>query len=154
MKICPNCQTGNGDGALRCKDCGASLVKVKAQSGEEIVRKELELQERRERRQKNALWIAFGSAGALYLAGFVWAAIAGGITFPMVLLAVFLPVMAYVSLFHPVALFRFEHMFTIRDVETAEPSDWYIFTSRLSGFLILGMGIFVFVAAALAQRSY
>jgi len=57
------------------------------------------------------------------------------------LFLVLVPVVFYVSIFHPDALFELTYMSAISNISEAQPSDWYYITTKCSAYILLVLGI-------------
>lgn len=60
-----------------------------------------------------------------------------------ILLIVVIPIVFYMSIFHPDILFEISYMNVISNIRDAQPSDWFYITTNWTAYLILACGIFI-----------
>ena len=56
------------------------------------------------------------------------------------------PGFGYLGVYKPEILFKIQYFFSIRDLDQAEPSDWYLMSSQIGGILIWVLGIGLLIA--------
>ncbi len=141
MKKCPKCGTMNFDNLTLCENCSAYINDVEPDSTnviEEIMIKE-------EKNEK--FWRFFHTMlaviyYAVYIPLFVICFRKSTHTpiFVLLLPAIF-PLFYYLSVFKADTMFKLSHIFQIDNIEDVNVSDWYYFTSKIGGYIILIMGI-------------
>ncbi len=139
MKICPECQAGNNDDAIYCKDCGTSLSKTAIKKAEDLIRSELEKRKRKEQRTRRVLRALIVVFAALDLVILGSAIFRGTMTFIMLLHLLTIPA-GYASIFHPDALFQLNYSKDIENIHDVEPSDWYYFKCKAAGISVMILG--------------
>ena len=150
MKICKDCGYENPNSANACEKCSNIL-------DDEIIEVTTEdFFKKRERKEKITKQINYLLLIIYYiltiLLYFIIAKneigaenIGFGILLFFMLFVVF-PGMYYLSVFHPDVIFEFSHIADISNISDVQPSDWFYFTTRLSGYIFLGLGIFLCVS--------
>jgi len=128
MKICPKCNTGNGEKAIQCKDCGYFLNKVSVDSHKKYIEKITEIEETKHRRKMLIHNITLPIIGVVYIY-FLVKSLQDEFSLSIIFAAILLPLLSYVQIHHPRALFVMKHIFTIDNIDDVELSDWYIFGS-------------------------
>lgn len=144
MKICPKCGENNPDSAKLCAACFASLaesVKPAFDSEEFFLR-----EEKRDRRKRRIHLLLIPLYYVVYLLFFILCCIENGGVVGLLLIPLLFPALFYLFVFHPDALFAFQHMFDIDNLHDVQISDWYYFTSRLSGYFFLILGLFLVIS--------
>lgn len=144
MKICPKCGENNSDSAKLCAACCASLSEAAQPdfNSEEFFLRE----ERRDRRKRCVQLLLIPLYYVVYLLFFVLCCIENGGVIGHLLIPLLFPALYYLFVFHADALFAFQHMFDIDNLHDVQISDWYYFTSRLSGYFFLIAGLFLVIA--------
>ena len=147
MKYCHRCGTQNENTQLFCQGCGKPLQKNAREKSMKMAQAETELQEKREIRREKRGYFLLGGMYALHLIlGFILI-ITGKAremdvgALPVLLIMLLFPGFGYLSVYKPEILFKIQHLFSIRDLDQAEPSDWYIFSSKIGGIVIWILGI-------------
>lgn len=145
MKICPKCGMNNKDDAKLCMECSASLhcINVKEACNTEEF---FACEERKDRRKKRIHLLMIPLYYVIYITFFVLCLLKTTESIVLLLIPLLFPALYYLSIFHPDAIFRFQHMFDISNLEDVEPSDWYYFSSKLGGYLILVLGLFIAIS--------
>ncbi len=150
MKKCKDCGYENPNSANACEHCCSIL-------DDEISEVTTEnFFEKRERKEKRISKINYSLLIIYYIVTLVLFFIIAknemrledlgfGLLLFFMLFVVF-PVMYYLSVFHPDVIFEFSHMADISNISDVQPSDWFYFTTRLSGYIFLGIGIFICVS--------
>lgn len=144
MKICPKCNSTYKDDVFMCAECMTTLVDAEINSGE-LSEKYFEKIEKKEKR------INFINKLLIPLYYLIYIPIATvcviketDILIVMIIFAL-CPLLYYLSVFKHDSLFYFEHMLKINNIEDAQPSYWYVFTTKLGGYIALIFGIFMAV---------
>lgn len=145
MKKCKKCGCENSNSRMVCEKCYSFLGDEKSGETSETFFKKLE------RKEKiinliNYLLIAlyFIIVTPLFiLSARAMESLGAGIVIFFFLLI--LPIMFYMSIFHPDVLFELSYMHMISNIDDAQPSDWFYITTRWSAYLFLGLGIFIMV---------
>ena len=132
MKICPECQAGNTDEAVLCRECSAFLGKVAIQEEEALLQAEMEKYERRQRRNRCMIYAALIGMSVLDVAFLIIAILRGTAAFSMVWLML-TPLAGYASVFHADKLFKLDFFLDIDNVAEARPSEWYYFKKTFGG---------------------
>ncbi len=140
MKICPKCNTGNNDTAVICSECMKSLKDVTVEN-EEISEKFWEREEKRERCRRvfriavipvyYAVYITFYILTVRLERGPAW----------VLLIPLFFPLFYWLCVEKAEWVFKLEHMLHIDNIDDARPSDWYLMTTKISGYIFLIMGL-------------
>lgn len=143
MKLCHDCHTENPTNAANCRYCGALLPADGAEAYADAYFK------REERREHIFLWI---HRAALMLCSAAYLALAA-IFFPQTERGMFLLAAALVfgictlgfvlSTLHPNTLFSLQHAVSVRDVDKTEPSDWYLLSAKIGGYLFLATELYL-----------
>lgn len=134
MKICPECNSGNNDKSLQCKDCGRTLLDTKIEESQDYVQKILDREEKTHKRNMLIHTILLLLVAPLYLYLFSKAISNIGVVFPVFTTLVFL-LPSYFYIHKPRVFFVISHIFTIENIDKVELTDWYIFTSKLAGVI-------------------
>ena len=151
MKYCHRCGTQNEKGQLFCQGCGKPLQKNAREKSMKMAQAETELQKKREIRREKMGPFLLGGMYALYLIfGFILIVMGKAQemdvgVLPVLLVMLLFPGFGYLGIYKPEILFKIQHLFSIRDVDQAEPSDWYIISNQIGGILlwVLGLGLLI-----------
>ena len=147
MKYCHRCGTENENDLLFCQGCGKPLQKNAREKSVKMAQDETNAQERKEtRRQKAGYWLMGGMYVLYFILGTILIVTGKAQemdvgTLPVVLLMLFFPGFGYLSLYKPEIMFKLQHLLSIRDVDQAEPSDWYIISNQIGGVILWALGI-------------
>lgn len=143
MKICSKCNTDNADNALHCAVCGAKLDAVDTKrSAEEYVDDYFKKEARKEGLERLISFLALGCFAAIYITLSVVLALRQSVSFSILLLIFILCVVGFVgAVFFPRAFFVLTHITQIDNIDDVALSDWYYISSKISGYLILLLGI-------------
>ena len=152
MKYCHRCGTKNESDLLFCQGCGMPLQKNAREASMKMAQDETSAQERKEIcRQKTGYWLLGGMYALHFILGIILIVTGkaremdvGGL--PVVLLMLFFPGLGYLSVYKPEILFKLQHLFSIRDLDQAEPSDWYIISNKIGGIVLWALGIGLLIA--------
>ncbi len=127
-KICPQCNTANKLNQSRCSECLSDLPEwcVKEIDLEAEYQKKAE----KEARKRSAI----GIAGAIWVLFMTILSIILGGGLGVILLGDFVIIMCVLNLLYPEEMFRFSHMFSIREVEL---TDTYFIFNRIGSVLAL-----------------
>lgn len=149
MKICPKCNTGNDNHAIQCKDCGASI----SQTGitqQNFVEERSAGEEKRHRRKMLVHNIVLPVLGIAYVSLYI-KALSKANPFQVTLIAVVLPLIAYLNIHHPRVLFVIRNIFTIDNIDDVELSDWYVIGTKISGYICIAAAlVFMSISAFVA----
>lgn len=138
MKICPRCQMGNSDETVLCRECGASLGEVIALDEEVLLKKETDKYERRQKHRRNLALSGVVLSGVLNVTFFIVSIIRGTFLFPTVLFLL-MPVMGYLFIFRPDAMFKYGYQYDIKNIDEAKPTEWFYFKNMVGGVFIMGL---------------
>jgi amino acid permease len=144
MKICPKCNTGNDDNSIYCKDCGFSIFKIICDQQDYIE----ELEKRKEEKHKRKMLIhniLLSFLGIVYIYIYI-KILQSEFTFSSIFIGILLPLMSYLQIHHPRLLFIIGHFLTIDNIDEVELSDWYIFSTKLGGYLCLAAAFVIAIA--------
>ena len=141
MKVCPRCNTANMDTAVICKECGAH-ISAEAETVRSAIEK-IEQQERVKAKRIRLLHKIFVPIGAvLYLAAYIFSVINTGFYFAMLIIALLAILFSWLSIHKPEAMFKLNHFTTIDNLDSVELSDFYLYSSKLGGIIIIA-GMFI-----------
>lgn len=140
MKICPKCSATYKDDVYMCAECMTTLVSSDINSGE-LSEKFFKQEEQKEKRIDFINRLLIPLYYLIYIPIAAMCVIKEPEIFVVMIILMFCPLLYYLSVFKPESLFYFEHMLKINNIEDAEPSYWYVFTSKLGGYLTLILGI-------------
>ncbi len=152
MKYCHRCGTENENDQLFCQGCGKPLQKNAREKSMKMAMEETELQQKLEiRRQKMAYWLLGGMYLLHFILGFLLIVTGKARemdvgVLPVLLLMTLFPGFGYLGVYKPEILFKIQYFFSIRDLDQAEPSDWYLMSSQIGGILIWVLGIGLLIA--------
>lgn len=147
MKYCDRCGARNEKHQLFCQGCGKPLQKNARQSSQKMAEQETALQMEKERKRKIRGYCLLTCMYLLHVALGVALIISGKAreadisALPILIMMLFFPGAGYLSLYKPELMFKIQHFFSLRDVEQAEPSDWYMASTQLGGVLLWAMGL-------------
>lgn len=142
MKICPKCNTGNSDNALKCKECEAYIGKIEVKESSQIINEFNMKEERRERIKQITKILSIAIVVASYVLFFIIASSKEDF-FLVFLCSIVCEIIGYLNTFYPEALFKLKYFTVIDNIEDVEPSDLYLFSSKLAGILFLLLGIVI-----------
>jgi hypothetical protein len=149
MKICPKCNTGNNNNSINCKDCGMKLS-GKCIVDESKIIDEFNLKdERYQNRSRILRRVSLVIISITYLVLYILS-IPKGEFFALTFMAVICPTIGYLNIFHPKVLFILGHIFTIENPDDIELTDFYLFTSKISGIIIILVGLVLMGVMALS----
>lgn len=143
MKLCHDCHTENPADAASCRCCGAILPSDGADTYVDAYFK------REERRERVFLWIhraAFILCSAVYFtlgAVFFPQTNRGSFLLAAILVFILCTLGFILGTLHPNALFFLQHANSVRDIDKAEPSDWYLLSAKIGGYLFLAVELFL-----------
>ncbi|MEN2776143.1 DUF6199 family natural product biosynthesis protein [Acetivibrio clariflavus] len=147
MKICPKCNTGNSDNALKCKECEAYIGKIEVTESSKIVDEFNMKEKRREKIKQIAKIICIAFIIASYVLFFI-VAFSKEDFFIVLFSSILCVIIGYLNIFHPEILFRLKYFTVIDNIDDVEPSDIYLLSSKLAGVLLLLIGtVIVYVYA-------
>ena len=147
MKYCDRCGTQNEKRQLFCSGCGKPLTKNARLESQELAEKETALQLKKEHRQKIQGYFLLATMYLLHFALGFGLIITGKAqemdvsALSVVLLMLLCPGGGYLSLYNPELVFKIRHFLSLRDVNQAEPSDWFMASTQISGVLLWVLGI-------------
>lgn len=143
MKKCKKCGFENANIATVCENCYSPVEdEISSETSEVFFRK-------LERKEKiinfinySLLVLYFIIVAPLYVISIKEIGHLGlGLGLFFILL--FMPIAFYLSLFHPDILFEMSYTNVISNISDAQPSDWFYTTTKWSGYLFLGLGVFI-----------
>ena len=141
MKICPKCNTANADTAVMCKECGAH-ISAEAETVRSAIEK-IEEQERKKAEKIRLMHKIFVPIGAaLYLAAYIFSVVNIGFYFSLLIIAIIGIFFAWLGIHKPEAMFKLNHFTTIDNLDSVELSDFYLYSSKLGGIIIIA-GMFI-----------
>ncbi len=147
MKYCDRCGTRNEKRQLFCQGCGKPLKKNARKESQAMAEQETALQLEKERKRNIRGYCLLAGMYLLHFALGIALIITGKAreadisSLSVVLMMLLFPGAGYLSLYKPDLMFKIQHFFSLRDVEHAEPSDWYIASTQLGGVLLWAMGL-------------
>lgn len=142
MKICPKCNTGNGDSALQCKDCGTYIGVTKVTNDSKIIDDFNRKEKRKETIKLISKILSFVIAVVSYILFFAKASLKEDFL-QVAFMSLLLISMGYFVFFHAEVAFKMKYSFIVQDINNVEPSDLYLLFSRLSGIVLFLIGIFL-----------
>lgn len=144
MKICPYCQTQNPDGAVLCTECMQSIgdvVPVREDGAESVVNEFFEKEEKRDK-LKAFLWqLPILLYYVIYIPLYILTVKKDSELFGVMLLPLLFGGLYYLLVFKAEFLFKFNHMFDIDNIDEVHVSDMYVFSSKISGVVMLVAGL-------------
>lgn len=145
MKYCDRCGTQNGKDMMFCQGCGKPLMKNARQQSQTMAQQETAMQEKKAARFQKIGYGLLAGMYTLYLALDILLFASGigaelGIFYGLFVVLV-LPGWGYLHIFRTDLAFKLEHIFSIRDLDKAEPSDFYEISSKIGGVLLWALGI-------------
>lgn len=154
MKICRNCGFENPDTVQSCERCCSTLFNEAVVPDKEILDAFFEKQEQKEKRHKILKTIPIPLYVLIYIPVLIKCTLIDSESFLSLLFFLLFPTIGYYLLaFKAEALFKLQHVFHIDNIDDVEVSDWYIFSSLIAGFLLLGLGIFVVLSTFFAMNG-
>ena len=143
MKKCKKCEYENISSATVCENCYSPLEDEISSETSEAFFKKLD------RKEKIINFINY-SLLVLYFIIVVPLYVISvkeighlGVGIFLFIFLLFMPIAFYLSLFHPDILFEISYTHMISNISDAQPSDWFYTTTKWSGYLFLGLGVFV-----------
>lgn len=140
MKICPKCNATYKDDVFMCAECMTTLKNADINSGD-ISEKFFEKEEKKEKRINFINKLLIPLYYLIYIPLATMCVIKETEILIVMIIFAFCPLLYYLSVFKSECLFYFEHMMKINNIEEAEPSYWYVFTTKLGGYISLCFGI-------------
>lgn len=155
MKICPKCGMTNADNAPLCAECFTSLNQTESENITHCSEEFFEREEKKERRRRIIHLLLIPLYYIIFLPLAVMNVLMEFETLIVMLVLLPLPLLYYLSVFKPELLFYLNHMMSIQNIDEAEPSDWYLFNSKLGGYLMLifGIGLTIYLYISLSTSS-
>jgi hypothetical protein len=143
LKICPKCNTANNDNTFQCRDCGYSLSEINIEKHRNYVEEIAERDEKKHRLKMRIHNIILPIIGVFYIYFYIKALSKVGFI-ELTFMAVLFPILSYMGIHHPRAMFVLKHLFTINNIDDVELSDWYIISSKIGGCICAIVG-FIFM---------
>lgn len=154
MKICDKCGFENPDSAKSCEQCCNLLLDCDSESSENILEEIFVKQEKAEKKKRILKRIPVFVYSLIYIPIYIKCLIADSECFFSLLFFLFFPLLGYCLLaFKAEALFKFQHILHIDNIDDVEVSDWYVFSSFIAGILLLSMGLFVIISTYISMAN-